>query len=144
MTFFTKCQITSTSMETWHHRIQFRWLLPFPPFLVSGLVRPGADVVGLLLQFNPVAHAQAPDHLTRELHPAGPVKRRVLADVQRAAALLVGRRKATSSPLFIVNETPRSARTAVCPPPNVRLTSSAATMTGAGFSASSGPSAGCA
>ena len=33
--------------------------------LVSGLVRPDADVVGLLLQFDPVSHGEAPGHLAR-------------------------------------------------------------------------------
>jgi hypothetical protein len=34
------------------------------------LVRPDADVVGLLLQLDPVSHAEAPGHLARELNPA--------------------------------------------------------------------------
>jgi hypothetical protein len=62
------------------------------PFLIGGLVRPNADVVGLLLQLDPVPYADAPGHLARELNPARPVQRRVFACVQRGGALLVGGR----------------------------------------------------
>jgi hypothetical protein len=61
-------------------------------FLIGGLVWPDADVVGFLLQFDPVPHAEAPGHLARELNPARPVQRRVLACVQRGRAPLVGGR----------------------------------------------------
>ena len=53
------------------------------PVLTGGLVRPDADVVGLLLQSDPVPHAETPGHLARELNPARPVQRRVVACVQR-------------------------------------------------------------
>jgi CheY-like chemotaxis protein len=61
-------------------------------FLIGGLVRPDADMVGLLGQFDPVPDAEAPGHLARELNPAGPVQRRVFPRVQRGLAALVGRR----------------------------------------------------
>ncbi len=60
------------------------------PFLIGGLVRPDADVVGLLLQFDPFPHAEAPGHIAWELKPARPVQRRVLACVQCCLAALVG------------------------------------------------------
>jgi hypothetical protein len=59
---------------------------------IGGLVRPDADVVRLLLQFDPVAHAETPGHLARELDPARPVQGRVLARVQGGLAPLVGGR----------------------------------------------------
>ena len=62
------------------------------PFLIGGLVRPNANVVGLLLQLDPVPYADAPDHLARELNPARPVQPRVVACVQRGLAPLVGGR----------------------------------------------------
>jgi hypothetical protein len=49
-------------------------------------------VVGLLLQFDPVPNAEPPGHLARELNPARPVQRRVLASMQGGLALLVGGR----------------------------------------------------
>ena len=59
---------------------------------IGGLVRPDADVVGLLLQFDPVPDAEAPGHRARELNPARAVQRRVLACVLCGLALLVGGR----------------------------------------------------
>src|SRR5580704_19367920 len=67
------------------------------PFLIGGLVRPDADVVGLLGQFDPVPHAEPPDHLARQLSPAGPVQRRVLAGVQRGRAHTTHARNGTQT-----------------------------------------------
>jgi hypothetical protein len=48
-------------------------------FLIGGLVRLDADVIGLVLQFDPMPHAEAPGHLARALDPARPVQGGVLA-----------------------------------------------------------------
>jgi hypothetical protein len=61
-------------------------------FLMVRVVWPDADVVGLLLQLDPVPHPQACDHLARELDAPGAVQRGVLTRVQRSPAVLVGGR----------------------------------------------------
>jgi hypothetical protein len=51
-------------------------------------------VTGLLLQPDPVPHAELLGHLARQLNPAGPVQHRVLDRVPGRVAVLVGGQRA--------------------------------------------------
>ena len=53
----------------------------------GALVGPDADVVGLALEPDAVAHAERVGHVARELEPSGPVKHGVLDGVAEGRAV---------------------------------------------------------